>query len=151
MAVYTPPSILFTAAATCATCQESILTSTLRVGRVACPGEEVTFTCTVRDSSTLPVLQLTWSSDEYIGSGDLLQFTTNNSPGTSDSRMINGNVTAILTNNTIINGVRLLVSTLHIVAVQASMLTCRVTNRAPVSVGFSISGMYIVINIGIGI
>ena len=97
--------------------------------------------------SALPFLNLGWSSNEYIG--DLLQFTTDDSPGRTESSMINENVTAILTNNTIVDGVRLLVSTLSIVAVQASMVTCHVTSRTSVSTEFSISGTYNVMNIGI--
>ena len=56
--------------------------------------------------------------------------------------MIDGNVVATLTNNTNVNGVRVLESELHIVADQASVVTCSVTNRDPVSIEFSISGTY---------
>lgn len=130
-------------AAICVSCQDRNLTSTLREGSHACEGEEVVFTCTVRDSSGLQILVLAWSSDEYIGSGDLLQFTTENMLGTNDTSTIDGNVTATLTRNTIDNGVRILESTLRLVAVQATMVTCDVTNIGQASIPLLISGIYI--------
>ena len=128
------------AAAICVSCQE--LSSTLREGNRACLGEEVVFTCAVNDSSSLPDLFIAWSSDEYIGPGAFLQFTTNNIRGANDTSMINENVTATLTRNTDESGVRVLESVLRIVAAQASVVTCNVINRAQVSTEFFISGKY---------
>lgn len=55
--------------------------------------------------------------------------------------MINGNVTATLTKNTDADGVPLLESTLRIVAVQASVVTCdSVTNGSKASIEFDVSG-----------
>ena len=58
--------------------------------------------------------------------------------------MINGRTTAIarLTNNTLNNEVRVLVSTLRINATMASTVTCSGTRGDPASIGFSISGTY---------
>ncbi len=122
-------------------CQRQELTSTLREGNYSCRGEEVIFTCSVVDSS-LSVFVLAWSSNEYIGSGDLLQFTTDRSTGANDTSAIDGNVIATLTINTFDNetGVRTVESTLRIIAVQPSMVTCAVTDRQPVSQSFSVSG-----------
>ena len=56
--------------------------------------------------------------------------------------MINGSTTAIATlmNNTLDNGVRILVSTLRITAIVASVVTCSGTNGITASVRFFISG-----------
>ena len=129
-------------------CQQQQLTSTLRdrEGNYTCQGEEVVFTCTVSDS-TLSVLVIGWSSDEYIGPGALLQFTTNDMPGENRTSMIDGNVTAlaILARNTNDNGVLMVESTLRIVATVPSEVTCGVTNREDVSSSFSISGNKLII------
>ena len=126
------------AAAIYVTCQE--LTSTLREGNRTCPGDVVIFTCTIRGSSSLV---LAWSSSEYIGQGNFLQFTTENLPGTIRTSVINGNVTATRTSNTNDNGVSVLESELHIVADQSSTVTCTVANGA-MSREFSIAGKYII-------
>ena len=91
-------------------------------------------------------LALAWSSTEYIGQGDLLQFTERDMPGISMERMINGNVTATLSNNTIVNGVRILESKLRIVADQGSVVTCTVTNGDTARKEFYITGTYIILN-----
>jgi hypothetical protein len=133
---------LILAAAICVhvSCQRQELTTTLREGNYSCRGEEVIFTCSVVDSS-LSVLVLAWSSNEYIGSGDLLQFTTNQMPGANDTSAIDGNVIATLTRNTNETGVLMVESTLRIIAVRPSVVTCDVTNRLPVSQSFSVSGI----------
>ena len=120
-------------------CQQQQLNSTLLEGTYACQGEEVVFTCTISDS-TLSVLVIGWSSDEYIGPGALLQFTTDNVLGDNRTSMINGNVTAILTRNANASGVLMVESTLRIVATVRSEVMCGVTNRDDVSSTFSVSG-----------
>ena len=123
-------------------CQE--LTSTLREG-VACPGEEVTFTCTIRGSQNLTTLVLIWNSDEYIGTP--LRFTTENMLGATGMSMIDGNVTATATLTSISNvgGIPVLVSELSVVANQASMVTClSQTSGNITSTMFTISGMCII-------
>ena len=67
---------------------------------------------------------LAWRSAEYIEQGAPLRFTTASVRGTNKTSEINGYVTAILISNTDINGVRTLVSELHIVADQASTVNC---------------------------
>lgn len=52
------------------------LSSTLLPGKVLCPGEEVIFTCVTRGSSIIA-----WMSDEYIGGGKQLEFSTENEIG----------------------------------------------------------------------
>ena len=89
-------------------------------------------------------LILGWSSTEYIGQGAPLRFIIDNVPGVNRTSMINGNVTAILTSNTNIDGVPILVSELHIIADQASTVTCTSeTNSSATSKVFTISGMYV--------
>jgi hypothetical protein len=86
---------------------------------------EVTFNCTVRGSLILTDLIVAWSSPEYIGQGDPLRLTTEDTPGENKTSQINGNVIAILTSNTMIGGVPVLVSELHIIgADQSSVITC---------------------------
>ena len=119
------------------------LTSTLHKGRVASPRDEVTFTCTIRGSPTLRSLILAWSSTEYIGQNNFLQFTTDNTPGTTATSIINGNVVATLINITIVDEVPVLESQFRIIAVQASTVTCNsITNGNSASIEFGISGMY---------
>jgi hypothetical protein len=71
-------------------------------------------------------LVLSWSSPEYIGQGDPLRLTTQDTPGEDNlTSMVNENVTAILTSNTRIGGVPVLVSELHIIgADQSSVISC---------------------------
>jgi hypothetical protein len=124
-------------------CQELI--STLREGNHTCPGEEVIFTCTIRDSSFSSVLLLAWSSTEYIGQGELLQLSTENVVGSREVvTSTDGSVTATatLTNNVNVNGVLILESVLHITAVVASVVTCSGTGGTE-SIEFSISGIVI--------
>ena len=111
-------------------------------GNDACARREVTLTCTIRGSPNLTSLILAWSSPEYIGNP--LRFVSVDTPGMIATSMINGNVTAVLTNNTRIGGVPVLVSELHIVdANQRSMITCEsVTNESSASTVISIPGTY---------
>ena len=118
-------------------CQE--LTSTLGDGNHTCPGEVVTFTCAISGSSGLA---LAWSSNEYIGQGNLLQFTAESMPGINKTSTNNGNVTAMRTSNTTVNGVTVLESKLLIVAVRDSTVMCITTGRT-VSKEFFVAGIYI--------
>ena len=120
------------------------LTSTLPEGQLACPGDEVIFTCTIRGSSTLTNLIISWSSPEYIGTNELLQFTTSNMIESSQPSMINGDVVATLTNNTIINGVPLLESQLQIIANKdfsiSTVMCYNWISQIPATVEFYIPG-----------
>ena len=142
MAPYVPALYLHLAAAACVSCQD--LRSTLREGNRTCPGEEVIFTCTIRGPSNLQVIGVAWSSPEYItGQGGSLQLSTANMIGDiQTSTGMDGNITAtaIVTNNTNVNGELILESTLRITAVVASIVTCRDLNRGPASIEFTISG-----------
>ena len=131
----------YLAAAVCVSCQE--LTSTLREGSRACPGEEVIFTCTVRGPSTLSVIAVAWSSAEYIGQGGSFQLSTANMIGhVETSTDMNGSIiaTATVINNTNVNGELILESTLRITAIEASVVKCSGTSGSPASIRFSISG-----------
>ena len=96
--------------------REVELTSSLSEGQFACPGDVVTFTCTIRGSSTLTELVIAWNSTDYIGENALLHFTTDNTVGSNVSSMINRDVIATLTTNTFIDGVPMLKSQLRIIA-----------------------------------
>ena len=121
-----------------------VLTSTLREGNRVCPGDEVTFTCTIRGSSSLSFIAVGWSSPEYItGQGSSLQLSTANTIGDVEtSTDMDGNVTATatVTNNTNINEELVLESMLRITAVESSMVTCRDTSGGTESIEFTISG-----------
>ena len=132
----------YIAAAVYVSCQE--LTTSLPEGNDACTTNEVNFTCTVRGSQNLTALVLIWRSPEYIGQGDALQFTSDTMSGTSAPSMINENVTAILTNNTMMDGVPVLVSELRIVtANQNSTIICEsMTNRSSTDTNFIVPGTY---------
>ena len=123
-------------------CQEPALTSTLREGNRTCPGDEVIFTCIVRES-TLSALVLGWTSSEYISGS--LQFSTANTRGDNRTSTIEGSVTATatLTNNADVAGVLTLESELRIVAGEASIVTCSGSNGGTKSIEFSVSGTYI--------
>ena len=79
-------------------------------GSLACPGDEIIFICETRGSSIIA-----WGSDEYIGPGGAqLQFAEVSSA--SDVRRGIGNTIATLTDNRIESGVRVLTSTLRVIA-----------------------------------
>ena len=124
----------------CVSYQE--LTSTLREGSRACPGEEIIFTCTVRGPSSFSVNAVAWSSTEYIGQSSSLQLSTANMIGEIETSSMDGSVTATatVTNNTNVNGELILETTLRITAVEASTVTCRNPNQGPASIEFTVSG-----------
>ena len=74
-----------------------------------CPGEEVIITCEMRGSSVMA-----WISDEYIGSGSPLHFLIIDNIGDWHTSSINPNTIATLVNNTVEDGVQVLVSQLRI-------------------------------------
>ena len=108
---------------------------------------EVTFNCTVRGLRNLTSLVLAWSSNEYIGEGNILRFLSIDSPDTSKTSMINENVIATLKSNTVIDGVPELVSVLRVVgANRSSVITCEsVTNGSSASTEFVSSGIMIIL------
>ena len=86
-------------------------------------------------------LILAWSTPEYIGQGNFLQFTSDRMPGNTQSSTVT-NAVAILTSNTFVSGVPVLVSELRIVADRASIVTCSATDEVRVSTEFSIAGIH---------
>ena len=125
-------------------CQDVELTTSLPEGNDACTRNEVTFTCTIRGSASLARLVLAWSSDEYINNA--LRFTTADDPGENVTSIVNENVTAVLINNTMIDGVPVLVSELRIVnANQNSIITCdsETSGSRPNSTEFIVPGTYV--------
>ena len=94
----------------------------------------------------MPVLVLGWSSDEYIGLGGSLQLSTANMIGHLEiSTNMDGSITATatVTNNTNVNGERILESTLRITAIEPSVVTCSGISGDPASIKFTLSGKYI--------
>ena len=142
MAPYIFALYIHVVVAACVSCQE--LTSTLREGNRTCPGEEVTFTCTVRGPSSLSVIAVAWSSTEYIGQGGSLQLSTVDMLGHVETSIgMDGNIaaTATVTNKTNVNGELTLETTLRITAIEASTVTCRDPNGGPASIEFTVSGI----------
>ena len=89
-----------------------------------CPGEEVNIICEIRGS---PILA--WSSNEYIGGGGIrFEFLIIDSVGATITSHVNPNTVTVATliNRTIENGVVILVSQLHIIAL-SGVLTSSVT------------------------
>ena len=118
---------------------QRIISPQLSELQTLCPGEEVTITCETRGS---PVIA--WRSEEYIGSGVLIEFGNIHSVGYTS--YVNSNTVATLINNTIDNGVSVLVSQLRIIALSGS-LTSSVTcihnfNRATDTIVFHGLGIF---------
>ena len=125
-------------------CQDVELTTSLPEGNDACTRNEVNFTCTIRGSASMTRLILAWSSLEYIDNS--LRFTTNDESGVSITSIVNENVTAVLINNTMINGVPVLVSELRIVSAnQNSIIICdsETSSSRPSSTEFIVPGTYV--------
>ena len=109
-----------------ASSQESktaVLEYSLETGQSACPGENITFTCIVRGSRIL-----SWSSDEYIGTDDVVDFTTNDTKG--EKRYINKTDTyATLIDVKSGDQELSLESELHIRSNQSSPVSCMTGNN----------------------
>ena len=82
------------------------------------------FRCTIRGTGT----SLTWSSDDYIGSGDnALRLSSNDIPGQIVSSSRNPNTTATLISTTTNNGMTMIISELQIITseqYQYSFVSC---------------------------
>ena len=88
-------------------CQEI---SALGIEESLCPGESIILTCETRGSSTIA-----WRSTDYIGDmSDQLEFSRFSSTGVPNNSPVYNTTTAILTANREDNGVRVLISQLHI-------------------------------------
>lgn len=106
------------------------LNSTLSTRLIAYPGQEVVFTCETRNS-----LLLTWTSEDYIGSGgDRLETLFIDSPGIKKSNSRNPSTFAtLIMASKDSSGVRVIVSELHIIASSqfpVSSVTCRGSSSA---------------------
>ena len=92
----------------------------------------------------MSVLNVGWSSTEYIGQGGSLQLSTTDRLGAvSTSTDMNGTITATATVTNIANiaGELILESTLRITAVVASTVTCMSSaDGGTASIAFSMSG-----------
>ena len=130
-------------AAVYVSCQ-TLLTSTLPMEKRVCPRDEIIFTCTVRGSLTLKTLILAWNSTKYVGEDLYLQFTSSSKEGSTRSSMINTNVIATLTNNTVVNGVPMLESQLRVIVSKdtpTSIVTCHsLTSGNSASIEFHTPG-----------
>ena len=101
-----------------ATASQVTLEYSLETGQSACPEENITFTCIVKGVHTL-----SWSSDEYIGTGGtLLPFTTEDQEGTK--KCINNSDTCATLINVVTSGEISLESQLHIQSNQSSRVSC---------------------------
>ena len=96
----------------------------LETGQSACPGENITFSCTVNGSQSL-----SWASDEYIGTGGfLLEFSNHSKKGVPKYGIVNPDTFAVLTDVISIGETFLLQSELYIiVSNQSSTVYCLTT------------------------
>ena len=112
------------------------MTTSLEVGKSACPGEIIIFNCIVNGSQTL-----FWSS-EYIGTGGIqLEFSTANRIGERQNSSVNPDTFATLINVTDNGRNSLLQSELHIMSNQSSTVSCLTTNAgSEQSIAFIVLG-----------
>ena len=94
----------------------------LETGQSACPEENITFTCIVKGAHSL-----LWSSDEYIGAGEELDFTTEDQEGRKKYSDANPDTYATLI-NVVKSGEASLESELHIRSNQSSRVSCKTGN-----------------------
>lgn len=118
------------------------VTSTITVGEIVCPGEEVIFTCETRGSLTIA-----WTSDEYIN--DRLEFNTGDDLDGVLPGFIDRNTMATFVNDTVEGTTRVLVSQLRIIVSSISLtpsVTCiHVRDAIPDTFTFQVLGMSLVI------
>lgn len=111
-----------------------------------CPGQEVTITCETRGSETIA-----WSSDEYIGRAAHLEFSSSEIVGVT-KRAWSSNIVATLANNTNENGVTVLVSQLHIIALPGALtssVTCiHIANGITITITVHVLGMFHLLILG---
>ena len=112
-----------------------VLEYSLEKGQSACPGENIIFTCIVRESEILK-----WSSDEYIGiNGAELDFNTNDTEG-REKHVNNSDTYAILISVVKVGKVSL-ESTLHIRSNQSSRVSCIAgSGESEQSIDFTVLG-----------
>ena len=105
-------------------------------GGIICP-QTVVFTCTTKGSSVL-----TWRSGEYIGDQIVISSEFHNEGYTRTSTSTPSTV-ATLTRNYVDNDVRVLESTLHIIAsptFRSSSVTCVSADSSETSITFQVLG-----------
>lgn len=97
-----------------------MITSGIPAKQLACPGEQIIFTCVTRGS-----LIISWKSDEYIGAGGTrVEFAA---VDVGKDVQINPNAAATLVSAEVINGTRILTSKLTVTATsdyQNPSITC---------------------------
>ena len=122
-----------------------ILTHNLGSDAIAYHGQRVTFTCTV-DIIVGHGIVITWSSDDYIGTGgDVLQVRSNARVGTTDRKMTTV-VTLInrIQNNRVVTVETQMQITASVVYPNSSV-SCRPNGHEPASISFRKSGMTIML------
>ena len=118
------------------------ITTDISAGEIVCPGNEVIFTCVVRDTGIIA-----WTSDEYIG--DRLEFNSRDMFGETRQGSIDPNTIATFVNSSIEEGsILVLVSQLRII-VSSISLTPSVTcihdrDDIPDTFTFQVLGMSLV-------
>ena len=111
------------------------LSSSLGMGKSACPKEEIKFTCTGNGSRIL-----SWSSNEYIGNnGFQLEFSIFDGNGSRKNSIVRPDTYATLDMVINVNGMFSLQSTLHIVSNLSSVVSClSVNNSTRKSINFNV-------------
>ena len=108
-------------------------------GRLVCPGDEITFVCETRGSSTIA-----WSSEEYIGPGNAqMQFSAIEDPSLPCAMCKKdgiGDTIATFIANKLEDGVRVLQSTLRVTATSMSSVRCIHGDESSRTINFSVIG-----------
>lgn len=86
----------------------------LRQGLYACPGDRLNFTCETRDSQVLA-----WSSDEYIGQNQQIEFLSFETEGTVRHSSVDPSIVAMLTNVSQQNGTMMIKCNLSITVLES--------------------------------
>ena len=87
---------------------------TLRQRLYACPGDRLSSICETRDSQVLA-----WSSDEYIGQNQQIEFLSIEREGTARPSSVDPNTIAMLTNVSQQNGTLMIKCNLSITVLQS--------------------------------
>ena len=115
------------------------VTSDISRGDVLCPGDEVIFTCTTRNTAIL-----IWNSDEYIGNP--LEFNLGDNLNQIRRGSIDSNTAVTLVSGSVENGTILLVSQLRITVSSISLnpsVTCiHDGDNVPDVFSFQVLGIY---------
>ena len=80
----------------------------------ACPGQALVFTCIINDSEIIA-----WSSDQYTGPSELLEFNKEDTPGSTKTSVVLNTIAVLESVSKTINGLLVIRSNLSIIVLQS--------------------------------